>query len=70
MLVGIIVTVKNVGEAQELVDLGRPHRVGGVIGALLEELERAHPGVPLLEHVITIRSEPAKGEPTGPVLIR
>jgi hypothetical protein len=70
MLVRISVTVDHVGEAQEVVDLGRAHRVGGVIGALIEEIERAHPGVAILDHVMTIRCEPAKGTPTGPVLIR
>jgi hypothetical protein len=41
-----------------------------VIGALIDELERAHPGVPLLEHVLTIESKPVRGERDGTAIIR
>lgn len=70
MLVRVKATVDDVGEAEELADIGRPHRIGAVIGALMEELERAHPGVSLLEHVLTIVSKPAKGAPDGTAIIR
>lgn len=63
MLVRVKATVEAVGEAEELVDIRRPYRVGAVIGALMEELERAHPGVSLLEHVLTFESKPTKGKP-------
>ena len=67
MLVRVKATVEAVGEAEELVDIRRPYRVGAVIGALMEELERAHPGVSLLEHVLTFESKPTKGKPDGTV---
>ena len=70
MLVRVKVTVEAVGEAEELSDIRRTHRIGAVIGALIEELERAHPGVLLLEHVLTIESKPTKGKPDGTVIIR
>jgi hypothetical protein len=41
-----------------------------VIGALMEELERAHPGESLLDHVLTIRSQPTEGEPDDTAIIR
>jgi hypothetical protein len=66
MLVRITVNVEQIGEAYEVVDIGRVHRVGGVIGALLEELEREHPGVSMLEHMMSIRCEPAKRENDRP----
>ena len=70
MLVRVKATVGGIGEAEGLADLGRPHRIGAVIGALMEELERAHPGVPLLDHGLTIESGPATGEPDAMALIR
>jgi hypothetical protein len=70
MLVRVKATVEGVGEAEELADIGRSHRIGAVIGALMEELERAHPGVSLLEHVLTIESKPTEGEPDGTAIIR
>jgi hypothetical protein len=70
MLVRVKATVEGVGEAEELADIGRAHRIGAVIGTLMEELERAHPGVPLLDHGLTIESRPAKGELDGTALIR
>jgi hypothetical protein len=70
MLVRVKATVEGVGEAEELADIGRPHRIGTVIGALMEELERAHPGVSLLEHVLTIESKPTKGEPDSTAILR
>ena len=70
MLVRVKATVEAVGEAEELVDIRHPHRIGAVIGALMEELERAHPGVSLLEHVLTFESKPTKGKPDGTVIIR
>ncbi|MBV9884316.1 MAG: hypothetical protein JO276_15000 [Sphingomonadaceae bacterium] len=70
MLVRVKARVEGVGEAEELAELSRPHRIGAVIGELMEELERAHPGVPLLDHPLTIESRPAKGEPEGTALIR
>ena len=47
MLVRVKATVEGVGEAEELADIGRAHRIGAVIGALMEEIELGHPGVPL-----------------------
>ena len=70
MLVRIKATVEGVGEAEELADIGRPHRIGAVIGGLMEELERAHPGESLLDHALTIESKPVKGEPDGTAIIR
>jgi hypothetical protein len=37
--------------------------VGTVIGALMEEIEGAHPGVSLLGHVPTFGSKPTKDKP-------
>jgi len=70
MLLRVKATVEAVGEAEELVDIRRTHRIGAVIGALIEELERAHPGVSLLEHAITIQSTPTEGQPDETVIIR
>ena len=70
MLVRVKAMVDGVGKAEELADISRLHRIGGVIGALMEELERAHPGVSLLEHVLTFESKPTKGKPDGTVIIR
>jgi hypothetical protein len=70
MLVRVKATVEDVGEAEELADIGRPHRIGAVIGALMEDLERAHPGVSLLEHVVTIESKPARGKPDRTAIVR
>ena len=70
MVIRVKATVEGVGEAEELADIGRPHRIGAVIGALMEELERAHPGVSLLDHALTIESRPVKGEANGTALIR
>jgi hypothetical protein len=70
MLVRITAVVEQVGEAYQIVDLGRLHRIGAVIGELLEEIEREHPGVATLQHIITVRSEPTKGEPNGPIVIK
>jgi hypothetical protein len=70
MLIRVKATVESVGEAEELVDIHRTHRIGAVIGALVEELERAHPGVSLLEHAMTIQSWPTKGKPDETVIIR
>jgi hypothetical protein len=70
MLVRVKATVEGVGEAEELAEIGRPHRIGAVIGALMEELERAHPGESLLDHALTIESEPVKGEPEGTAIVR
>jgi hypothetical protein len=70
MLVRVSATVQDVGEASELADLRRTHRLGPIVNELIQEIERAHPGEALLDHVVTIRSEPAKGEPTGTALIR
>jgi hypothetical protein len=70
MLVRGSANVEGVGEACEVADLHRTHRMGAIIGELLEMLEIEHPGEALLDHVVTIRSEPAKGDPTGPALIR
>jgi hypothetical protein len=70
MLVRVKAMVESVGEAEELVDIRRTHRIGAVIGALIEELERAHPGVSLLEHVLTFESKPTKGKPDGTAIIR
>lgn len=70
MLVRIKATVEGVGAAEELADIGRPHRIGAVIGVLMEDLERAHPGVPLLDHALTIESRPVKGQADGTALIR
>jgi hypothetical protein len=33
MLVRVKAMVEDVGEAEELADIGRPHRIGPVIGA-------------------------------------
>lgn len=70
MLIWVKATVEAVGEAEELVDIRRTHRIGAVIGALIEELERARPGVSLLEHAMTIQSRPSKGKPDETVIIR
>ncbi len=70
MLVRVKAIVESVGEAEEVVDIRRTHRIGAVISALIEELERAHPGVSLLEHVMTIQSRPTKGKPVETVVIR
>jgi hypothetical protein len=70
MLVLVKATVEAVGKAEELAEIHRPHRIGAVIGALMEELERAHPGVSLLEHVLIIESKPIKGQPDGTAIIR
>ena len=51
--------VEKVGEAYEVVDLRRQHRFGEAVEGVL--VERGHPGVPVLAHIVTIRSEPAKG---------
>ena len=59
MLVRVSLSVQNVGQAEELADIHRPHRLGAVIGALVEQIERAHPGVSILQHAIIFRSEPA-----------
>jgi hypothetical protein len=70
MLVRVSASVEEVGEACEIADLQRSHRIGAIIGELMEMIEIAHPGEALLQHVVTIRSEPAKGDPIGPALIR
>ncbi len=70
MLLRVKATVEGVGEAEQLADIGRPHRIGAVIGVLMEELERAHPGEPLLDHVLTIRCQPTQGEPVDTAIIR
>lgn len=70
MLVRLEATVESVGKAEELVDIRRTHRIGAVVGALVEALERAHPGVPLLEHVLTFEIKPTTGTPEQTVIIR
>jgi hypothetical protein len=70
MLVRIKAMVASVGEAEELVDIRRTHKIGPVIGALIKEIERAHPGVSLLEHVLTVESKPSKAKPDETVIIR
>lgn len=70
MLVRVKATVEGVGEAEELADIGRAHRIGAVIGALMEDLERDHPGVPLLEYVLRIESKPTKEEPGRTAIVR
>jgi hypothetical protein len=70
MLVRVKATVEAVGEAEELADIRRPHRIGAVIGALMEKIERAHPGVSLLEHRLTIESKPTEGKPDGTAILR
>jgi hypothetical protein len=70
MLVHVKAKVEAVGEAEELIDLRRTHMLGAAIGALLKELERAHPGVSMLDHVLTFESKPTKGKPDGTVIIR
>jgi hypothetical protein len=70
MLVRVSAHVEDVGEACETADLHRTHRIGAIIGELMETIETAHPGEALLEHVVEIRCEPARGKPTGPALIR
>lgn len=70
MLVRIKATVEGVGEAEELADIGRAHRIGAVIGALMEELERGHPGVSLLDHALRIESKPTKEEPGRTAIVR
>ena len=70
MLVQVKATVEGVGEAEELADISRAHRIGAVIGALMEEIEFRHPGVPLLEHVLKIESKPTKGEPGRTAIVR
>ena len=70
MLVRVKATVEGIGEAEDLADIGRTHRIGAVIGDLMEELERDHPGVALLEHVMRIESKPTKEEPGKTAIIR
>ncbi|HEU4957026.1 MAG TPA: hypothetical protein VFT40_05305 [Sphingomicrobium sp.] len=70
MLVRVKATVEGVGEAEELADIGRAHRIGAVIGALMEEIELGHPGVSLLEHVLRIESKPTKAEPGRTAIVR
>lgn len=70
MLVRVKAIVESVGEAEEVVDIRRTHRIGAVIGALIAELKCARPGVSLLEHAMTIQSRPAKGKPVETVIIR
>ena len=70
MLIRVKATVEGVGEAEELADISRPHRIGAVIGALMEDLERVHPGESLLEHAVTIECKPTTGKPGGTALIR
>lgn len=70
MLVRVKATVEGVGEAEELADIGRAHRIAAVIGALIEDLERAHPGLALLEHVLKIESKPTKEEPGRTAIVR
>lgn len=70
MLVRVKATVEGVGEAEELADVGRAHRIGAVIGVLMEDLERGHPGVSLLDHVLRIESKPTKQEPGRTAIIR
>ena len=70
MLVRVKATVEGVGEAEELADIRRAHRIGAVIGALMEEIELGHPGVSLLEHVLTIESKPTKAEPGRTAIVR
>jgi len=70
MLVRVKAMAEGVGEAEELAHISRAHRIGAVIGALVEELERDHPGVSLLEHVLRIESRPTKGEPGKTAIIR
>lgn len=70
MLVRVKATVEGVGEAEELADIGRAHRIGAVIGTLIEELERGHPGVSLLAHVLRIESKPTKEELGRTAIVR
>jgi len=70
MLVRVKATVEDVGEAVELADIGRAHRIGAAIGALMEELERRHPGVSLLEYAPGIESKPTKEEPGTTAIVR
>jgi hypothetical protein len=70
MLVRVKATVEGVGEAEELADIGRAHRIGAVIGALIEDLERDHPGESLLGHVVRIESKPTKEEPGRTAIVR
>ena len=70
MLVRVKATVEGVGEAEELADIGRSHKIGAVIGDLMEELERDNPGVSLLEHVLTIESKPTNEEPGKTAIVR
>jgi hypothetical protein len=46
------------------------HRIGAVIGEVAERIERAHSGINLLEHGMTIHRGPARGKPSVPVIIR
>jgi hypothetical protein len=70
MLVRVKATVEGVGEAEELADIGRAHRIGAVIGDLMEEIQRGHPGQSLLDHVLKIESKPTKEEPGKTAIIR
>lgn len=70
MLVRLKAIVEGIGEAEELADISRAHRIGAVIGALMEELERRHPGVSLLEHVLKIESKPTSDEPGRTAIVR
>ena len=70
MLVQVKATVEGVGEAEELADIGRAHRIGAVIGAMMEDLERGHPGVSLLEHVLRIESKPTNEERGRTAIVR
>ncbi len=70
MLVQVKATVEGVGEAEELADISRAHRIGSVIGALMEEIELRHPGVSLLEHILKIESKPTKEEPGRTAIVR
>jgi hypothetical protein len=65
MLVRVEAMVESVGEAGELVDIRRTHRIDAVIGALIEEVELAHPSVSPLEHDLTFKSKPTRGKPDG-----
>ncbi len=70
MLVRVKARVESVSEAEELVDITRTRKIGPVIGALIQEIERAHPGVSLLDHILTVESRPTKGRAEDTVVIR
>jgi hypothetical protein len=70
MLVRVKAMVEGVGDAEELADLHRSHRIGAVIGALMEQIERDHPGVSILEHALSIQSRPVKRPTEETAIIR